>query len=104
MGSLYFLIRGKVDVTVNNEFVISFKGIGHIFGEMSFVANALSSAAVAANSDIVMMAIDFDKVNELNEPIHYRMRMNLYKSCAEILTKKLVSTNAIAQSYLRQVD
>jgi len=69
---------------------------------MSFVANTLSSAAVNANSDAVMMIIDFDKVNELNEPLHYRMRMDLYRSCAQILSKKLESTNAIAQTYLKE--
>lgn len=99
---LFFTINGKVDIIIDNDTVTSFRGGGQIFGEMSFVHNESASATVKANTKTVMMLFDVDKINSLNEPIYYRLRMDIYKSCAEVLAKKLISTNQIAKSYIHQ--
>lgn len=102
--SLFFLIKGKVSIYIDDEFVISFQGGGQPFGEMSFVNNDLSSATLKAETDALFLLLDIDKINSLNEPIHFRLRMNIYRACAEVLAKKLKSTNAIAQSYMGRFD
>jgi hypothetical protein len=33
------------------------------------------------------------------EPIYYKLRMEIYRSCAELLAKRLINTNAIAVSH-----
>ena len=100
--NLFFTINGTIEILVNGDVVTSFKGGGQIFGEMSFVHNTAASATVRAKTKAVMMLFDIDKINSLNEPIYYRLRMDIYKSCAEVLAKKLVFTNQIAQSYIHQ--
>ena len=99
---LFFTINGKVDIMIDGDTVTSFKGGGQIFGEMSFVHNNPASATVKASTKAVMMLFDVDKINTLNEPIYYRLRMDIYKACAEVLAKKLISTNEIARSYIHQ--
>jgi CRP-like cAMP-binding protein len=101
--TLFFLINGKVSVHIDDKFVINFRGGGQPFGEMSFVNNDLASATIKAESKATMMCFDVDKINSLNDPLHYRMRMNIYHACAEILAKKLNATNAIAKSYMEKL-
>lgn len=100
--SLFFTINGTVEILIDGDVVTHFKGGGQIFGEMSFVHNSPASASVKAKTKTVMMLFDYDKINSLNEPIYYRLRMNIYKSCAEVLAKKLIATNEIARTYIHQ--
>lgn len=97
--SLVFLINGQVSILIDNNFVISFRGGGQPFGEMSFVNNDLASASVKSDTDTTFMVLDVDKINSLNEPIHFRMRMQIFHACAEILAKKLKATNELAKAY-----
>tara|TARA_B100001971_G_scaffold84647_1_gene77963 strand:- start:70645 stop:71121 length:477 start_codon:yes stop_codon:yes gene_type:complete len=97
--SLIFLINGKVSVHIDDEFVINFRGGGQPFGEMSFVNNDLASATLTAETDCTFMCLDVEHLNSLTEPIHFRLRMHIYHACAEVLARKLKSTNEIARSY-----
>jgi CRP/FNR family transcriptional regulator, cyclic AMP receptor protein len=99
---LMFTINGQIDVLVDDVTVVTLKGGGHLFGEMSFVLHSLASATVKAKTDCVVMQFDYDLLNSLNEPIYYRLRLDLYRSCAEVMAKKLQATNAIAKSYIEQ--
>ena len=100
--SLFFIIQDHVEIIIDEKIVAKFKGGGQTFGEMSFVNHSLASATVRAHNEVTMMMIDIDKINELNDPIHYRMRMDIYRSCAEILAKKLKSTNDLAKFYISE--
>lgn len=102
--TLYFLINGMADVFVDKEFVISFKGGGHPFGEMSFVSNDVASASILPKETATMLCIDVDEINKLNDPIHYRLRMDIYRSCASVLAIKLKATNEIAKSFMQQIE
>jgi len=101
--SLIFLINGKVSIHIDNEFVINFRGGGQPFGEMSFVNNDLASATLRCEADATFLVLDVDKINSLNDPIHFRLRMNIYHACAEVLARKLNSTNEIAKSYMEKL-
>jgi len=101
--ALIFLINGKVSIHIDNEFVINFRGGGQPFGEMSFVNNDLASATLKAESDVTFLVLDVDTINSLNDPIHFRLRMNIYRACAEVLAKKLKATNEIAKSYMEKL-
>ncbi len=97
--SLYFLIRGKVDIVVDNKKICSFRGGGRLFGEMSFVNHSLASASVIANTDVVMLALSIQAIMSLDENEHCRLQKNLFRSVGEILAQKLMATNELAKAY-----
>lgn len=98
---LFFIINGTVDVLIDNNLVVQLFGGGHVFGEMSFVDVSPASASVVANTKVVAMLFDIDKINQMTEPVHYKLRMDIYRSCASVLAKRLSHTNAIAKSFMQ---
>lgn len=97
---LYFIINGNVDITIDQQVVVSLCGGGHVFGEMSFVDYSPTSASVVANTKVVAMGFDTGKINLMIEPSFYKLRMDIYRSCAEILARRLIHTNSIAKTYI----
>jgi CRP-like cAMP-binding protein len=97
--SIYFLISGQVNILIDNTIITSFTDVPVTLGEMSFVSNELASATVKAASDVTVISIGINKINQLTQPEHHRLRMYFYRSCAEILAKKLQATNDLAQTY-----
>lgn len=93
---LHFIINGTVDICINRNTVASLGGGGHVFGEMGFVYEGPASASVLANTKVTAMKFDTDKINAMVEPIYYKLRMEIYRSCAEILAKRLIHTNSLA--------
>lgn len=102
--NIYNLVKGKVDIYVDDHFVISFDSNGESFGEMGVVGHSLSTATVKCNTEVSMVVIDTAKIAQLTESIHYRLQMSFYKSCASILAKKLMATNAIASSWKAKAE
>jgi CRP-like cAMP-binding protein len=101
---LFFLIRGKVDILVQGNHVVSLRGGGRIFGEMSFVNHSFTSASVVANTDLVMMVYKIPGLLSLSVEKHASLKVNLYKSIAEMLAQKLKDTTDLAQSYKKLAD
>jgi CRP-like cAMP-binding protein len=103
---LFFIINGNVDIVIDYKIVVSLCGGGHVFGEMSFVDYSPTSATVVANTKVVAMLFDTGKINLMIEPTHYKLRMDIYRSCAEILARRLIHTNSIAKAYIqnKQLD
>lgn len=97
-SDLLFIINGTVDIVINNKHIVELAGGGHVFGEISFVYRKPASASVIANTKVTAMIFDTDKFNTMVEPIYYKLKMEIYRSCAEILAKRLVDTNVIASS------
>ncbi len=93
---LIFIINGTVDIVIGGKQVVSLAGGGHVFGELSFVHDSPASASVIANTKSVAMIFNTTKINQMVEPAFYRLRMNVYRSCAEILAKRLIHTNSMA--------
>jgi CRP-like cAMP-binding protein len=99
--TLYFLIRGSVDIFIGKDKLASFRGGGRIFGEMSFVNHTTTSASVIANTEVVMLEIQIDEINKLDES-HERLKKELYRSVAEILSQKLMATNDVTKSLIHK--
>lgn len=97
--TLRFLINGSLRVVLDGEEIASFKGGGQVFGEMSLVTHELASASIEAVSDAALFSLDYEEISKLKDPIHYRLRMCLYRSCAEVLAKRLKATNETAKFY-----
>ncbi len=98
---LSFIINGNVDIVIDEKVVVSLCGGGHVFGEMSFVDYSPASASVVANTKVVAMLFDTNTINLMIEPIYYKLRMDIYRSCAEILARRLIHTNSIAKSHIQ---
>ena len=96
---LYFLVRGKVDVLLDGHHIVSLRGGGRIFGEMSFMNHSFTSASVKASTDIVMLVFKIAGILSLKNDDHARLKIDFYKSIAEMLAQKLVDTTLLAQSY-----
>ncbi|MBA2405678.1 MAG: cyclic nucleotide-binding domain-containing protein [Bdellovibrionales bacterium] len=99
-SQLFFIINGNVDIVIDEKLVLTLSGGGHVFGEMSFVHDSPASASVVANTKVVAMTFDTMKINLMVEPIYYKFRMNIYRSCADILAKRLIHTNSIATTFI----
>lgn len=101
---LYFIINGNVDILIDNNLVVQLLGGGHVFGEMSLVDFSPASASVVANTKVVAMMFDINKINLMIEPVYYKLRMDIYHSCAEILARRLIHTNEIAKTYIQNMN
>ena len=99
---LFFIINGTVDIVIDGQLIVSLAGGGHVFGEMSFVDYSPTSASVVANSKVVAMLFDTTKINLIIEPAFYKLRMDIYRSCAEILARRLIHTNSITKVYIQK--
>lgn len=101
---LFFIINGNVDIIIDNNVIVQVFGGGHVFGEMSFVDSRPSSASVVANTTVVAMAFDTGQINQMIEPVYYKLRMDIYRSCAEVLARRLFHTNQIAKTHIQNLQ
>ena len=101
--TLYFLIKGRVDVNIEGEKLTSFRGGGRLFGEMSFVNHTTTSAQVVSSTKVIMLEVKIDEINKLDES-HDRLLKELYRSVGEILAQKLVATNEMAKALMHKND
>lgn len=99
-SDLLFIINGTVDIFVQGKHVVELAGGGHVFGEISFVYSKPASATVSAQTKVTAMFFNTDRLIAMTEPIYYKLKMEIYRSCAETLAKRLVDTNKIATSGL----
>lgn len=99
--TLYYLVRGIVDVVIDGKTIRRFKGGGQLFGEMSIVNHTMTSATVKANTDVVFLCLGVQDILQLDEDQHCRLHRNLYRSVAEILAQKLSATNDIAKTFAK---
>lgn len=96
---LLFLIEGSVNIIVDDEYVLTLSEIGEVFGEMSIVGHSTCTATVEANEVCLFLALDFQRLRVLEDKERERLEYFLYKSCAEILAKKLIQTNELVNTY-----
>jgi hypothetical protein len=45
---------------------------------------------------------DTNVINSMIDSFYYKLRMNVYRSCAEILAKRLIHTNSMATTTIRE--
>jgi CRP-like cAMP-binding protein len=97
---LYFLLSGSVDVSIDKQFVVTISSHGQVFGEMSIANHTTCTATVKAKTNCMMMVLNFE---ELKKSFKLENRdgvlKNFYQACAEILARKLISTNQMAKTY-----
>lgn len=93
--SLYFLIKGGVNIVVADEVVASLKRIGDIVGEMSVITKSYCTADVMALDTTSMLKVTVDDLKEKSS--HYELL--LYKIFCITLSDKLENTNIKAKQF-----
>lgn len=99
---LFFLIRGKVEVLKGEEHIVDLRGGGRLFGEMSYMNHSFTTATVKAKTQIVMLCFRIPALLGLGLDKYARLQVSLYKSIAEILAQKLITTTELAKSFQAQ--
>jgi CRP-like cAMP-binding protein len=101
---LFFLIKGNVSVLVDEVEILQIKSSGQVFGEMSIVSHDTCRASVKTTSECYVIKVPINDLNALPEKYKDSILKDVYRSCAEILAKKLSDTNGIARSYKSLLD
>ena len=100
--NLYFMIEGAVDIFVDGDFVVTYTNNGEVIGEMSISNHAPSSATVVARVPTSFVVLSFEELQRsLPSDFKDGVLKNFYKSCAEILARKLKSTNEVMKAYYK---
>lgn len=97
--SMYFLISGEIEIIIDGQLITRYKDDPVALGEVSFVNNDLASASVKASGDATLISLSINQLNQLTDPVYYRLRMSVYRACASILAHKLNLTNALAKTF-----
>lgn len=96
---LLFLIEGPVDIHIDQQYIVTIHSYGEVFGEMSIAGHTTCSADVIANTDCKMIALDYQRLQDIDLAMREKIEYYLYKSCAEVLAKKLIDTNELAKTF-----
>jgi len=97
---LYFLLTGAVEILIDNQAVTTIASHGQVFGEMSIANHTTCTATVVAKGEVTMLILNFEELKSaLPAQTRDSVLKNFYQATAEILAKKLVSTNQIAKTY-----
>lgn len=97
---LYFLLTGSVDVIIDRQHVVTVSSHGQVFGEMSIANHTTCTATVKAKGATVMLVLNFEELrNSLAPEARDGVLKHFYQATAEILARKLISTNQIAKTF-----
>lgn len=96
---LFFLIKGTIDIFVDEEYVVSISKPGEVFGEVSMAAQTTCSAKIIAATKSDFLVWDARSLEAKDPNTRLRFEKALYRSCAEVLAKKLTDTNELAKTY-----
>ena len=97
---LYFLVLGNVIVSIGGEQVAEISCLGEVLGEMSLGNHFHCTATVKSETTSNFILVAFkDIIVSLPEAQRPSILMKFYKSTVEILTRKIMMTNAIARTF-----
>lgn len=96
---LLYLMEGTVDININGEYIVSIDREGEIFGEMSIAGHTTCTAQVITKTNTSIIVFDFMSVQNIEGHDRDLIEKLIYRSCAEVLAKRLIQTNEIATTY-----
>ncbi len=99
---LFFLVKGKVVILVDDHEVLEIADNGQVFGEMSIVSHDTCAATVKTKTECYVVKIPINDLQSLPKEHKDAVLKDVYKSCAEILARKLSDTNQLAKKYKNQ--
>jgi CRP-like cAMP-binding protein len=90
--NIYYLISGRVQVELTQNFIQVFSHTGAHFGEMSGISGNHNPYLITALEDSVFVAINLKRLENLTETDSYPFKYIMFRKIAEDLSSKLQST------------
>lgn len=96
--TLYFLLKGSVEIVVHGKPINLISKFGAVFGEMSLSGSKASFAKILSHENSTFLIFNFLAIHEL--PVEKRdyLEKLVYKSFAEVLALRLNDANLLIQS------
>jgi CRP-like cAMP-binding protein len=89
---IYYLISGRVQVELTENFIQVFSHTGAHFGEMNVINGNHNPYLITALEDSVFVAINLKRLENLTETDSYPFKYIMFRKIAEDLSSKLQST------------
>lgn len=96
---LYFLRKGKVNITLGNEIISTLSSPGEVFGEMSVIGSSATSTSLVAVEDCELFTIHTPDFMHVNTRDQLRFEALLYKIYSSVLIDRLIKTNEKARLF-----
>ncbi|MBF0286486.1 MAG: SpoIIE family protein phosphatase [SAR324 cluster bacterium] len=96
---VYLIVRGVISVYVDGEYIYNLGRIGDLFGEMSVITGAPSSATIRADEDLQMIKVSSSILKEIQTDKDHELHAILYEWFSHILSDKLHKTSQKAKLF-----
>ena len=97
--SLYFLVRGRLGVSVSGDKIATLDRPGDIVGEISLINSTVTSATVVAEITSTVVLMNIDHIKKDAPDLMKVIEESGYKLFAAILAERLVITNDKARKF-----
>lgn len=97
-SNLYFLLSGKLMVSLAGEVVASLTREGDVFGEMSVITKQPAVTSIFASTDVECLVMPINKFST-DGVEGYRQQSILYQIFCRILVSRLIATNEKARLF-----
>ena len=97
-SNLYFLLSGKLSVSLIGEVVASLTREGDVFGEMSVITKQPTVTSIIATTDVECLVMPIHKFST-DGAEGYRQQSILYQIFCRILVSRLIATNEKARLF-----
>ncbi len=94
---IYFIIRGKVSVYVQNEHILQLQRLGDLFGEISIICDQACSETIVADTDVDLFCFQSTVMGNHSDLSPEESQNILNRIFVRILTEKLSLTTHKAQ-------
>jgi len=93
--NLFFILKGAVDVYTDDQFILTLKRCGDIFGEMSVISNRPCAGTVVVKEAVEIMELNISKLDKEKDEV----LLMFYKLFSLIMTDKLALTTHKAKLF-----
>ncbi len=96
---VYLIVSGIISVYVDGEYIYNLCRVGDIFGEMSVITGAPSSATICAEEDLQLITVSSSILKNIKENNEHELHSILYEWFSRILSDKLNKTSQKAKLF-----
>ncbi|BDQ35107.1 Crp/Fnr family transcriptional regulator [Pseudodesulfovibrio portus] len=101
---VFFLIFGKLSITVNNVEVGKLQRLGDVFGEMGIIDGSPRSATISADRASLVISLDDTALGSLGEASKIFTQAVMYRVFAEVMAVRLREANAKISELQATID